>query len=542
MKQKRDKWFDCICYRLINQMRQHSVKPIAIFDAPGPREWKALEHNKRTSMRSLNLARSLLEDERRGRLARMREIVLSGKETLMKGGLPTQEAEKDIEAALAKVETTSIQGEDQDEVREGERIVHETLRLMLACRKASRPAEKAKPLTALEFAEGKFRHDEEAADLEEQVENEIITAIPTPDNSSVVFPAVSVEIASTADAIDSQPADEDDQTEGLSSIAVPPTTEFTETTRQTILTTLEDYLLTDIYKSLISPETKPNDFDQLEQEAISLDERARLVARTYERSHLKPTRNDMNEAVVLLTRMGVPIVWAEAPYEAESIAAGMTIAGTADYAGTEDSDVLGWGGKLLRKVVSSKEGLEVIDGEDLKEALGFKAEGKEGETPRTGTSEGDRKFIDFIILNGTDSTERIRGIGFKKALKLIHSYPSIESILANGTLGKTKLLALINQGYLERVQAGRKVFGEIPPLPSPEELKEKVVPREEIDAFMRVVHGLETRLDPIADEEPSSQSEWTSETFKDDPLEVPDDWDKEVEGISQEVEQMMRRD
>jgi hypothetical protein len=59
---------------------------------------------------------------------------------------------------------------------------------------------------------------------------------------------------------------------------------------------------------------------------------------------------------------------------------------------------------------------------------------------------------------------------------------------------------------------------------------------------MRVVHGLETRLDPIADEEPSSQSEWTSETFKDDPLEVPDDWDKEVEGISQEVEQMMRRD
>jgi hypothetical protein len=75
----------------------------------------------------------------------------------------------------------------------------------------------------------------------------------------------------------------------------------------------------------------------------------------YERALQVPTQRIFAQCRELLQRMGVPVVFAEVPFEAEGLAAALAKEGLVDYVGTEDSDAIplgvswnvGVGGGLL---------------------------------------------------------------------------------------------------------------------------------------------------------------------------------------------------
>lgn len=66
------------------------------------------------------------------------------------------------------------------------------------------------------------------------------------------------------------------------------------------------------------------------------------VRQTYERALAMPTPSDHDACMELVARMGVPIIKAGIPYEAEGLAASLARAGLVDFVGTEDSDVVAY--------------------------------------------------------------------------------------------------------------------------------------------------------------------------------------------------------
>jgi hypothetical protein len=64
------------------------------------------------------------------------------------------------------------------------------------------------------------------------------------------------------------------------------------------------------------------------------------VKQVYERALAMPTPSDHDACMELVTRMGVPVIKAGIPYEAEGLAASLARSGLVDFVGTEDSDVI----------------------------------------------------------------------------------------------------------------------------------------------------------------------------------------------------------
>jgi flap endonuclease-1 len=135
----------------------------------------------------------------------------------------------------------------------------------------------------------------------------------------------------------------------------------------------------------------------------------------------KLTREMVGEARELLRVMGIPTV--QAPSEAEAQAAHMAASGAVWAAGSKDYDSLLFGAsRLVRFItISGKEFLpsrgtfrpiepELIDLERFLQAL---------QITRT-------QLIDLAILVGTDFNEGVKGIGPKKALKLVQDHGAIE--------------------------------------------------------------------------------------------------------------------
>lgn len=74
-----------------------------------------------------------------------------------------------------------------------------------------------------------------------------------------------------------------------------------------------------------------------------IEERMPAVKGIYTRALAIPREEHHAACRELLTRMGVPIVFARVPYEAEGLCAAMAMSGLVDFAGTEDSDVVAYG-------------------------------------------------------------------------------------------------------------------------------------------------------------------------------------------------------
>lgn len=497
-------------------MKRASVKPIAIFDESGPREWKAREHVRRQHQRSLHLARSLLEDARRERLGKIEQVLIGARRLLQRDRLPVLrnddgvdiDSEFDIEKVLLNLEDVQVIPSQRNlnldldvDLNPGKKVLQVALMLLRDCRASSRPGEKHTNRSNYQFLKDRFlKEDSEAqAEVTDSAEGEIgrgDTKVDDtgkldvdnddPDNGlvtiengleriSLAAPSVGLNEKTLDEALVGQEEDDVD-VEDIATVVVEPSHDFTESIRQTALTANENYLLSDIIKTLTTTSPTPTQmvFVEYQQELRNLQDRAREVAQTYERSHAKPTAQDIEEARELLQVMGVPIVQAPSPYEAEGLAAAMVLGGMADYAGTEDSDVLVYGALLLRNVGTGTQPLQSIDGEEFRCALDL--------------SEG--QYRDFLILNGTDACERIHGVGFKRALKLIKEYGNIETILEKAQSKKISLRALTQEGYLGRVAAARRVFEDLPMLPTELEVRQQEVEVGVVDGFLRDRHGI----------------------------------------------------
>src|SRR5262245_3343964 len=151
------------------------------------------------------------------------------------------------------------------------------------------------------------------------------------------------------------------------------------------------------------------------------------LAKAYSKSTMtsRLTRDMTDEARELLRLMGIPVV--QAPSEGEAQASYMAARGSVWAAGSKDYDCLLFGTpRLLRFLtISGKEFLpskgafraitpELIETVSLLDHYKLTRE----------------QLVDLAILVGTDFNEGIKGIGPKKALKLVGDFGSIDNMSA----------------------------------------------------------------------------------------------------------------
>nr|XP_019012013.1 uncharacterized protein I206_02851 [Kwoniella pini CBS 10737]OCF50794.1 hypothetical protein I206_02851 [Kwoniella pini CBS 10737] len=175
-----------------------------------------------------------------------------------------------------------------------------------------------------------------------------------------------------------------------------------------------------------------------------------MVKSIYERALDIPSAADHEDCKEFLKVMGVPVLEAKIPYEAEGLASALAKNGLVDYVATEDSDVLAYEGPLLKNISPITSTLSLISGSKLREKLNL--------TPS--------EYLDFLILLGTDASPRIPTIGPINALKLIKLYKSIENILNNQPNLIKKLKnsypSISKENFLKLIYNARKVFKELP--------------------------------------------------------------------------------
>ncbi|WVQ93490.1 hypothetical protein IAU59_000564 [Kwoniella sp. CBS 9459] len=249
-----------------------------------------------------------------------------------------------------------------------------------------------------------------------------------------------------------------------------------ETPSQMALTKAEGEIINDILSPPSSPIMSPaNDFEEIHKSATpdpssylapsiseaeaeaeadlpeplkrldELIEAAPSVKSTYDRALNIPSAADHEDCKELLQAMGVPVLEAKIPYEAEGLASALARRGLVDYVGTEDSDVLAYEGPLLRHLSPATQPLSLISGESLRQRMGLTSS----------------QYLDFLILLGTDASPRIPKVGPVTAFKLITKHGSIEQILKQEKGVADRVIDL--EGFMEMVNNARKVFTELPP-------------------------------------------------------------------------------
>jgi flap endonuclease-1 len=164
-------------------------------------------------------------------------------------------------------------------------------------------------------------------------------------------------------------------------------------------------------------------YDQEHADALAAGDLAKAYSKSTMTSRL--TREMTAEARELLQLMGVPVV--QAPSEGEAQASHMAARGSVWAAASKDYDCLLFGTpRLLRFLtISGKEFLpssgtfrpitpELIEAADFLLHYGITR----------------HQLVDLSILVGTDFHEGVKGIGPKKALKLVREFGSIDGMPA----------------------------------------------------------------------------------------------------------------
>lgn len=114
-------------------------------------------------------------------------------------------------------------------------------------------------------------------------------------------------------------------------------TAYTESPLQTALTGAEG----EIINRFLSQDIVARPMSAV-KEIEALISEAPTVKSIYERALAVPSVEQHEECQELLRVMGVPVLEAKIPFEAEGLAASLALSGLADYVGTEDSDVLAY--------------------------------------------------------------------------------------------------------------------------------------------------------------------------------------------------------
>nr|XP_018264787.1 uncharacterized protein I303_02966 [Kwoniella dejecticola CBS 10117]OBR86945.1 hypothetical protein I303_02966 [Kwoniella dejecticola CBS 10117] len=271
-----------------------------------------------------------------------------------------------------------------------------------------------------------------------------------------------------------------------------PLTRISETPRQMALSREEGRIISDILSTPPSPPFKStreeapstlHEADPMQRLDVLIKYDLPNVKSIYERALDIPSAAEHEDCKALLKVMGVPVLEAKIPYEAEGLAAALAKAGLVDYVATEDSDVLAYDGPLLKNISPITSTLSLISGQSLREKLDL--------TPSA--------YLDFLILLGTDASPRIPSIGPVNALRLIKTHGSIEDILAN----EPKILKKLEDAspptskekFLELVGNARKVFLELPPtehfhLKGSVELEQGEWNEAEVERYLEERHGI----------------------------------------------------
>ncbi len=133
------------------------------------------------------------------------------------------------------------------------------------------------------------------------------------------------------------------------------------------------------------------------------------------------TSKMVEESKELLTLMGIPVV--EAPSEGEAQASQMVIEGTADAVASQDMDCLLFGAPLLLRNLSIG-GRRKLPGRN--EYVDVEPEFIELKSALATLGMSREQLIWMGILIGTDFDEGVKGIGPKKAYKIVKECNSIE--------------------------------------------------------------------------------------------------------------------
>lgn len=175
------------------------------------------------------------------------------------------------------------------------------------------------------------------------------------------------------------------------------------------------------------------------------------------------TRDMANDARELLRLMGLPVI--DAPSEGEAQASHMAAQGNVWAAASKDYDCLMFGAPRLVRflTISGKEFLpskaafrpitpELIETNAMLEHHGISRE----------------QLIDVAIMVGTDFNEGIKGIGPKKAVKLVNQFGSIENMPAEISDVLAPIAPAVREIYFHpdvtddyEIQFGRPQIGEI---------------------------------------------------------------------------------
>ncbi|KAG1720055.1 PIN domain-like protein [Suillus lakei] len=196
--------------------------------------------------------------------------------------------------------------------------------------------------------------------------------------------------------------------------------------------------------------------DAPETALATLAEKSGVISESYARRSNPPTAQTYEESKEILRAMGLPCIESEGPFEAEALASSLVIHGIADYVASEDTDVLVYEAPLIRNIANRNDPLILVHGSHIRTALQL----------------SKSAYIDFLLLLGTDFSQRIKNVGPQRALKFIREHGSIERVIAQEHKYPPRLS---KQLYLEQVGIARFAFATLPPIPDPEMLKQRNV-------------------------------------------------------------------
>jgi flap endonuclease-1 len=152
---------------------------------------------------------------------------------------------------------------------------------------------------------------------------------------------------------------------------------------------------------------------------------AEADARKFAMASTRLTRPMIDECKILLDAMGVPHV--QAPSEGEAQAAWMAHEGIVEYSASQDYDSLLFGApKLVRNLTIS--GRRKLPGKDVYVDVEPELIVLDDALQKLGINR--KQLVWLGILVGTDFNDGVKGIGPKKALKIVKDAPTLQVAVA----------------------------------------------------------------------------------------------------------------
>lgn len=153
----------------------------------------------------------------------------------------------------------------------------------------------------------------------------------------------------------------------------------------------------------------------------------------YAQASARVNEEIVEDANTLLGHLGVPCV--QAKTEGEAQAAYMAQKGDAELVASQDYDSLLFGAPVMIRNLSAprrKAKLEVVTFKELEAKYGITRE----------------ELVDIAILIGTDFNPGIKGVGVKRALKLIKKHHSIKKLQAESEIEEIANYELVRDIFL----------------------------------------------------------------------------------------------